>query len=142
MITRAETQHIPALTNLWERAVRKTHTFLSEEEIQRLRASVHDNWLAALPVWVWQDESGVCKGFIGVLDKKIEMLFVDPGASGCGIGKALLTFACEQHGACLVDVNEQNPAAVAFYEHMGFTREGRSPRDGDGKPYPLLHMRR
>ncbi|MEQ9247207.1 MAG: GNAT family N-acetyltransferase, partial [Nitratireductor sp.] len=27
-----------------------------------------------------------------------------------------------------------------FYRKMGFAVTGRSPRDGDGRPYPLLHM--
>jgi putative acetyltransferase len=39
-----------------------------------------------------------------------------------------------------VDVNEQNPAAVGFYQHFGFKVVGRSPLDGTGKPFPILHM--
>jgi len=37
-------------------------------------------------------------------------------------------------------VNEQNRLAVGFYERMGFRVSGRSPDDGSGRPYPLLHM--
>ncbi|WP_311769057.1 GNAT family protein [Novispirillum itersonii] len=37
-------------------------------------------------------------------------------------------------------MNEDNPQAVAFYRHMGFTVTGRSEVDGSGKPFPLLHM--
>lgn len=40
-----------------------------------------------------------------------------------------------------VDVNDQNPGAVKFYEAMGFETIGRSAVDGDGRPFPLLHMR-
>jgi putative acetyltransferase len=43
-------------------------------------------------------------------------------------------------GASTVDVNEQNPQAVGFYLHEGFQQVGRSPLDGLGKPYPLLHL--
>lgn len=39
-----------------------------------------------------------------------------------------------------VDVNEQNPQAVGFYEKMGYRKVGRSDVDGMGKPYPLLHF--
>ncbi len=39
-----------------------------------------------------------------------------------------------------VDVNEQNPQAVGFYEHMGFRLVSKSELDGEGKPYPILHM--
>ena len=38
------------------------------------------------------------------------------------------------------DVNEQNERAVGFYERMGFVRTGHSPRDGQGRPYPLIHL--
>jgi putative acetyltransferase len=37
-------------------------------------------------------------------------------------------------------VNEQNPEAVGFYLHYGFAQTGRSPLDGEGRPFPLLHM--
>ncbi|TWF42353.1 acetyltransferase (GNAT) family protein [Chitinophaga polysaccharea] len=79
-------------------------------------------------------------GFIGVAENKIEMLFVHPDAHGKGIGKALLNYAIAQQGATAVDVNEQNPQAVAFYLHMGFRVTARSATDGMGKPFPLLHM--
>ena len=40
-----------------------------------------------------------------------------------------------------LDVNEQNPQAVGFYEHEGFVVAGRSPVADAGRPFPLLHMR-
>ena len=39
-----------------------------------------------------------------------------------------------------VDVNEQNDDAVGFYASLGFSVVGRSPTDGGGRPFPLLHM--
>jgi putative acetyltransferase len=68
------------------------------------------------------------------------MLFISPDARGSGIGKLLLNNAITNQGAFKVDVNEQNPQAIGFYEHMGFNVVGRSPLDGQGKPYPLLHL--
>lgn len=38
-----------------------------------------------------------------------------------------------------VDVNEQNPDALAFYEGRGFVIKGRSETDGEGRPFSLLH---
>ena len=82
--------------------------------------------------------------FMGCNWPQIEMLFVEPECFGLGIGKMLLDHARQRamaEGATLtLDVNEQNPAALAFYEHMGFVVTGRSPVDGQGRPYPLLHM--
>lgn len=72
---------------------------------------------------------------------KIEMLFVHPEAHKNGVGRSLVEFAKSCYPALLVDVNEQNPGAVAFYERCGFVVRGRSVLDGQGNPYPLLHMR-
>ena len=37
-------------------------------------------------------------------------------------------------------VNEQNPQAVGFYEHMGFKTYKRTDFDEEGNPYPLLYL--
>lgn len=39
-------------------------------------------------------------------------------------------------------VNEQNPLAKGFYEHMGFKVYKRTVVDEQGNPYPLLYMNR
>jgi putative acetyltransferase len=39
-----------------------------------------------------------------------------------------------------VDVNEQNPEAVAFYLALGFHVVGRSATDAEGRPFPLLRL--
>lgn len=41
-----------------------------------------------------------------------------------------------------VAVNEQNPLARGFYEHMGFRPYKRTELDEQGNPYPLLYMKR
>lgn len=41
-----------------------------------------------------------------------------------------------------VTVNEQNPQAVGFYEHLGFQTYKRTGCDEEGNPYPLLYMKR
>jgi hypothetical protein len=41
-----------------------------------------------------------------------------------------------------VAVNEQNVAALAFYDALGFVAVGRSPRDGTRRPFAILHLRR
>ncbi|RKF18003.1 GNAT family N-acetyltransferase [Alginatibacterium sediminis] len=52
----------------------------------------------------------------------------------------LLKYAIENLFANKVDVNEQNPEAISFYIHLGFKVVNRSPLDGQGNPFPLLHM--
>ena len=73
-------------------------------------------------------------------DGNIEMLFISPEARGKGIGAMLARHAIQTQDATKVDVNEQNSQALGFYLHLGFSVTARSALDGQGKPYPLLHM--
>ncbi|MBK5548337.1 acetyltransferase [Pseudomonas sp. TH04] len=126
---------------LWERSVRATHDFLPEDDIQRLLPLVRDTYLPmpALDVWVFEDSQGLA-GFIATGGHNVEMLFIDPDRRGQGIGRQLLEHARARHDTLTVDVNEQNSQAVGFYLHYGFIQVARSPLDGEGKPFPLLHM--
>ena len=53
-----------------------------------------------------------------------------------------MTLAAERYGVRELTVNEQNPQAVGFYQHMGFETYRRTGRDEQGGPYPLLYMKR
>lgn len=128
------------LAAIWLRSVRATHHFLKEEDIARLYPQVLNDYLPAVNVWVAEDPTGELCGFIGLDGNKVEMLFIDADRRGEGIGKALLAKAEAMHGELLLDVNEQNPQALAFYQHYGFMVTGRSELDGQGMPFPLLHM--
>ena len=127
---------------VWEASVRATHHFLSEEDIQFFKPLILHEYLGAVDLYCAADASGFLHGFLGVSGTAIEMLFLHPDSRGNGIGKRLLQFAMQSLGATKVDVNEQNPAARGFYEHMGFAVVRRSPTDGMGKPFPILHMER
>ncbi|ARB29846.1 GNAT family N-acetyltransferase [Pseudomonas tolaasii] len=131
----------PVLGALWERSVRATHDFLPEDDIQRLLPLVRDTYLPmpALDVWVYEDAQGIA-GYIATGGHNVEMLFIEPARRGQGIGLQLLDHALARHDTLTVDVNEQNPQAVGFYLHYGFIQVGRSPLDGEGKPFPLLHL--
>jgi putative acetyltransferase len=129
------------LLALWLRSVRATHAFLSEADIDALVPAVRDGALVALETWVLDDEDGVPLGFIGLDGLKVEALFIDPEHAGKGGGSLLLAHARRLKGVLAVDVNEQNPAALAFYLARGFSITGRSDTDGDGRPFPLLHLR-
>lgn len=129
------------LTVIWEASVRASHHFLQEEDIVGLRPQILQLWLPAVSVFVHVAVDGKPDGFIGIADHKIEMLFILPESQGKGVGKALLQYAVKQLAVTEVDVNEQNPQALGFYQYLGFEIYGRSPLDGQGKPFPLLHMK-
>lgn len=78
--------------------------------------------------------------FLGANGPMLEMLFVDAGLHGHGIGSALLRHGIDALGVRELTVNEQNPTAVAFYEARGFRTVERLETDDQGEPYPLLRM--
>lgn len=133
-------EEYPALVEIWRSAVLATHDFLAEQDFQRIESSLARDYLPAVRLRV-ATIAGTPAGFSGLSDEGIEMLFVDDAQRGRGIGSALLRDAIERGGAAAVDVNEQNDGARGFYLARGFEIVGRSPFDGDGRPYPILHLR-
>lgn len=140
MICDAKKSDYLKLIEIWELSVRATHDFLPEEEIGQLKELILNKYFDAVTLKCYKSMPGEILAFCGVADKKIEMLFVAPNVHGQGIGSALCQYAIKHQEATQVDVNEQNPRALHFYKSMGFTVIGNSKRDGQGRPYPLLHM--
>ena len=130
------------LVNVWEASVRATHLFLSDDEINRIKAYVPQALAGVTHLIIAEDENGAPVAFMGIEGGSLEMLFVSPEERGKGLGKTLLRYAIERYGVERLAVNEQNPQAKGFYEHMGFQVYKRTELDEQGNPYPLLHMRR
>ncbi|MDA0122376.1 MULTISPECIES: GNAT family N-acetyltransferase [Vibrio] len=128
------------MLNVWENSVRATHDFITEEDIEFFKPIIIEQAFPAVALRCVKNDSGSILGFVGIYDSKVEMLFILNETRGQGVGKVLLQYAIEQLGATKVDVNEQNPQAVGFYEYMGFRVVSRSPLDDMGKPFPILHM--
>lgn len=131
---------VDALVGVWEASVRPTHGFLAEADIVALRPRVREGLIGVETLVVAFDDEGRATGFLGVEGDMIEVLFVAPEVFGRGLGRQLLDHAVCELGARRLDVNEENPGARGFYEHMGFVVVGRSALDGQGRPFPLLHM--
>jgi len=140
IIRQATNADHPQLLNLWLLSVRATHHFLQESDIEELLPQLRDIYLLAVELWVAVDTEDCPLGFIGLSENHVEMLFIEPDLRGKGIGRALLDHVRKSHSQMSVDVNEQNPEAVGFYLHYGFIQTGRSPLDGEGRPFPLLHL--
>lgn len=133
---------IRQLTQVWESAVRATHHFLTEADIEHIRAMVPQA-LADVPhlYLALHKELGPV-GFMGIAGTKLEMLFLHADMRGKGLGKALVVCGIERHNINEVVVNEANPAARGFYEHLGFQVTGRSSLDEQGNAWPIFFLAR
>ncbi len=140
-IERARESDYPILIRIWEDSVRVTHDFLNEDDIVFYRKRILEEYFSAVELYVIRDDAGVVAGFMGIAGKKLEMLFVNPVHFRKQYGKRLAAYAIEKLGVAEVDVNEQNPFAALFYKKQGFRVVGRSETDGEGRQFPILHMR-
>lgn len=138
MIREIETADYPRLVEIWESAVLHTHDFLKEKDFLYYKERL-PSYFPHVALFGFEQD-GILVGFIGIAEGNVEMLFVDDSCRGKGIGKQLISYVIRNFGVTNVDVNEQNPQAVGFYEHMGFRLVSKSEVDGEGKPYPILHM--
>ena len=133
---------IEELTTVWESSVKATHHFLSPPEIDNIKSYVPVALAEIAHLIIAEDDDGHAIAFMGVDDRKLEMLFLAPDYRGQGLGKHLLLYGIEHYQINEVTVNEQNPLAQGFYEHMGFHTYKRTDCDEQGAPYPLLYMNR
>lgn len=140
MIRLAIAEEYPTVIEIWERSVRASHHFLSEQDIKSLRELIQGGVLDQLELWVVTSDANVIMAFMGLSANSVEALFVDPPYFRAGLGTILLSHAETLKGELRVDVNEQNPSAVQFYLSHGFEMLGRSEKDGFGHPFPLLHL--
>ncbi|MGL5683735.1 MAG: GNAT family N-acetyltransferase [Marinifilaceae bacterium] len=131
---------VEQLVSLWELSVKASHLFLTNTDIEQLTPFA-EMGLQSIETLVVKYNGDIPTAFMGIEDNKIEMLFVHPEYFGKGIGKELVKFAIKEYNVQYVDVNEQNPAAVGFYKHLGFLTTERTEHDEQGNPFPILKMR-
>ena len=135
-------QLMEQLLKVWESSVRATHLFLSEGAIEDISKYVPQA-LKEIPfLIIAENENQMPVGFMGIAGQHLEMLFISDGERGKGLGRELLTYGIEKYAVNDLAVNEQNPLAKGFYEHMGFEVYKRTECDEQGNPYPLLYMKR
>ena len=129
------------LLNVWENSVRATHFFLAEADMEDIKKYVPQALRDISHLIVAENGQGVPAAFMGIEGQKLEMLFISPEETGRGLGRKLLQYGMQNFAINTLGVNEQNPQAKGFYEHMGFQVYKRTDHDEQGRPYPLLYMR-
>lgn len=130
------------LLEVWEASVRATHLFLSDSDIKSIKEYVPEVLNGVAHLMIAEEEAGCPIAFMGVENGSLEMLFIAPDERGKGLGKLLIQYGIENYAVERLTVNEQNPQAKGFYEHMGFQVYKRTELDEQGNPYPLLYMSR
>lgn len=130
---------INQLLEVWEKSVRATHLFLSDREIKNIKEYVPQALNGIAHLMIDAGEAGRAVAFMGIEDGTLEMLFISPEERGKGLGKRLIEYGIESYSVERLAVNEQNPQAKGFYEHMGFHVNKRTGLDEQGNPYPLLY---
>lgn len=126
------------LIKVWDKSVRSSHYFLSEEDLTYYRSRIMATYFHAVELYVIRQPYIVA--FMGLSDEMVEMLFVLPSEKGKGYGSSLLDFALTKKHIRKIDVNEQNSEAYQFYLRRDFKVTGKDYTDADGKPYPIVHM--
>ncbi len=132
---------IQRLLEVWEDSVKATHLFLSDKEIDNIKKYVPQALKNVSHLIIAEDKNKLPVAFIGLEENKLEMLFVLSEERGKGLGKKLIKYGIENYSINELAVNEQNPLAKEFYEHMGFKVYKRTAIDEQGNPYPILYMR-
>lgn len=130
----------PRVVEIWAAAVDATHDFLTAEDRAAIGREV-EGFLPYATMTLAVDDRDRPLGFMLIEGGHMEALFIDPEYRGAGVGAMMIDYALAVHPTLSTDVNEQNAQAVGFYEHMGFERTGWSATDGQGRPYPLIHLR-
>lgn len=132
---------IKQLVKVWKDSVKETHLFLSDVEINNIQNYIPQALENISHLIIAENENGVPIAFMGIEEQKLEMLFIAPKERGHGLGKKLIEYGIKQHSINELGVNEQNPQARGFYEHMGFQVYKRTETDEQGMPYPILYMK-
>jgi putative acetyltransferase len=133
---------IEAMFEVWYTSVLATHDFVSESDFADICVLVRRDYLPHPGFTVAVDGNDRVIGFLKVDGSEIDSLFIAPAFRGQGLGRRFVAEAASRAATLEVEVNTQNTQAVGFYEAMGFGVISTTETDRDGRPYPLLRMRR
>ncbi len=133
---------IDKLLEVWEDSVKHTHLFLSSDEIKNIKKYVPQALNGIQHLIIMIDDNNNPVAFMGIENNKLEMLFIKNSKRKKGLGKKLLNYGIKNYNVKYLAVNEQNPDAKGFYEHMGFKVYQRNELDDQGNSYPVLYMKK
>ena len=109
-VSQREPQLICQLTTIWEDSVRATHLFLSEAEIQKIKAYVPHALTGVSHLLVAEKMPGQPVAFMGLEGHRLEMLFLSPAERGAGLGRQLLEYGILHYRPAGIDGQRAEPA--------------------------------
>lgn len=139
ILRKASVADYEGIMRVWREASRAGHPFLSEEDLNAQELATRREHLPRADIMV-ADRDGAVVGFMAILGDSVVGLFVAPHAQGQGIGRQLVETAQVRSSILKLTVYEANHTARAFYAGLGFRPVGRSERDDEGRPLPVLRL--
>ena len=118
MIREFQISDTEQVMKLWLSGNIEAHSFVPEKYWQSHFKEVQEA-LQQADVWVY-DIDGNVHGFIGLINEYIAGIFVDKNYRSIGIGTQLVNFVKEKYDTLSLNVYQENPRAVAFYQSKGF----------------------
>lgn len=119
MIRSYRPEDLERVMDIWYRASKVGHPFLSEEALALDRAEIIALSIPVARQLVWE-EDGEVVGFIALVENHVGGLFVLPSYHRRGIGTRLMRHVQEMYARLTVDVYVVNENARRFYEKCGF----------------------
>lgn len=119
MLRRFEDDDLAEVLDVWYRASRIAHSFLSEEFLRKERRQIAEHWLPLAETTVYETDGRVA-GFLALIGNEVGAIFVDPDRQGGGIGRALMDDARDRRPYLELNVFEANSTGRRFYDAYGF----------------------
>ncbi|NNC40523.1 MAG: GNAT family N-acetyltransferase [Acidimicrobiia bacterium] len=127
------------LLDVWYRASRIAHPFLSEEFLTTERREISERWLPLAETTVYDIEGHVV-GFIALIGNEVGAIFVDPDHQSMGVGRALMNHARESRPVLELNVFEANAIGRRFYDAYGFEFVDRHIEEASGETELRLRL--
>ena len=134
IVRHARVEDVPILAQVAERSYRSAFSTILEPEVLATRdaAIFTERFAHAWHRMLVAVQQGKAIGFLLMTDGHIDMLFMDPAASGRGWGGQLLAEA-EARGAKSLECFRDNHGARRFYERHGWRVTREYERDFAGR---------
>lgn len=127
------------IVQIWCTSVDATHDFLSAGDRLSIEALVAEH-ISKANLDLLVDETDTPLAFLKMDGETIDAMFVAGDRLGQGLGSIMMHHAIDKCGARVLEVNEQNSQALAFYKRGGFEVTSGVETDDHGRPYPTSTM--